>query len=61
MSNNFIRAKKQSKNIIIDLARFGKPDVAGVREAKSQFAKRKRFEKLKIITKNKEIIDVNRA
>jgi hypothetical protein len=57
MSNNFIRAKKQSKNIIIDLARYGKPDAVGIREAKSQFRQRKRFEKLKIITKNREIID----
>ena len=57
MSNNFIRAKKQSKNIIIDLARYGKPDTVGIREAKSQFKQRKRFEKLKIITKKRTIID----
>lgn len=57
MSNNFIRAKKQSKNIIIDLARYGKPDAVGVREAKSQFRQRKHFKKLKIITKSREIID----
>ncbi len=57
MSNNFIRAKKQSKNIIIDLARYGKPDIVGIREARTQFRQRKRFEKLKIITKKKEIID----
>ena len=60
MSNNFIRAKKQSKNIIIDLARYGEPDAVGIREAKSQFRQRKRFKRLKIITKKKEIIDIEK-
>lgn len=60
MLNNFTRAKHQSKNIIIDLRRYKKPDFAGINEAKYQFNQKRHFERLKIIKKNGDELDIER-
>ena len=60
MLNNFTRAKSQSKNLIIDLRRYGKPDIAGINEALFQFQQKKTFVRLKIIKKDGTELDYQR-
>ena len=51
------RAKRQSRNIIIDLHRCKLDDNQAVKELKHHFGLSKRFQRMKIITKSREILD----
>ena len=55
--HNLERAKKQSRNIIIDLHRCKLKDEQAVKELRYHFGLSKRFQRMKIITKSREILD----
>ena len=55
--HNLERAKKQSQNVIIDLHRCKLSDEQAIKELKHHFKLSKRFKRMKIITKSREILD----
>ncbi len=56
--HNLERAKKQSQNVIIDLHRCKLSDEQAIKELKHHFKLSKRFKRMKIITKSREILDL---
>lgn len=60
MKNTIQRALKQSNNIIIDLRRTKRHQTKCLRELKRQFDKSSKIKRMKIITKNKELLDFNK-
>lgn len=57
MENTIQRALKQSQNIIIDLRHTKRHQTKCLRELEKQFMSKKSLSRLKIITKNRKIID----
>ena len=55
--HNLERAKKQSKNIIIDLQRCKLKEEQAIKELQYHFRLSKRFRRMKIITKSREVLD----
>ena len=60
IKHNLQNADKQSENVIIDLHRCGLEDEVAIGRIKHEFARLKSLRKLKIITKNKEILEISK-
>ena len=58
--HNLERAKKQSRNIIIDLRWCRLREESAIKELEQRFQLSKRFRRMKIITKDKEILDYSK-
>ena len=58
--HNLERAKKQSRNIIIDLRWCRLREESAIKELEQRFQLSKRFRRMRIITKNKEILDFSK-
>lgn len=57
---NLHKASKQSRNIIFDLSRIGIPQEDCIRELKSAFESSKHIRNMLIITKERELITLNK-
>ena len=60
LQNNIHKAQSQSKNIIIDLHRIKLDEQKCISQISFEFEKRKSINKILIITKKNEIIDLKR-
>lgn len=57
IKHNIQNAKRQSRNVIIDLRRCGLPEERAIKESEHHFSLSKRLQRMKIITKSEEILD----
>ena len=60
MKNTIQKALKQSNNIIIDLRRTKRHQTKCLRELERQFNKSNKIKRMKVITKNEELLDFNK-
>ena len=60
MENTIQKALKQSQNIIIDLRHTKRHQTKCIRELEKQFINKKSLKRLKVITKNRKVIDFNK-
>ena len=60
VQNTLIRAGKQSENIIIDLRRSKMQEEQAIRDFEKEFSTTKKLKRMKIITKDKEILDFSK-
>ncbi len=59
IENNFRKAARQSKNIIIDLRRVHLPEAECISQIKKEFQARPYLRKLLIIKRNQDLIDLS--
>lgn len=57
LEHNFKKAAKQSENVIIDLRRTKIQDKVALGQLEHLFSKSKRVKRMKVITKNKKVVD----
>ena len=60
MANTIQKAVKQSRNVIIDLRRAKRHQTKCIHELQKEFEKSTSLKQLKIITKNKKVIDLKK-
>ena len=60
IKHNLQNAKKQSRNVIVDLRRCKLPDDRALKELEHHFQLSKRFRRMKVITKSAEILDFSK-
>ena len=58
IKHNLDKAKTQSRNIIVDLARCKMPDEQAIKDIKYYFHFSKRLLRMKVITKDRKILDI---